>query len=215
MQAITTARLVLRPFRWEDFAAFHRLAYADPEVAPWWTGRTKTAAEVRESFTRKVEQPPGEPGWLAVTLRHTGAVIGGMGLQRWLPDEDTSWLIPERPEDAPLRDPRVLEVELAYVLGRAQWGRGYATEAGRAVLAYGFGELGLARVISPIDSANVRSIGLAERLGCRICRNLHPRPSRYHETPGVIAILERERWAEAAGNLTADASAPPPPQDPP
>lgn len=67
MRVLETPRLVLRPFAWADFAAFYRLAYADPEVAPWWTGRGRTAAEVRPGFARKVAQPVGAPGWLAVT----------------------------------------------------------------------------------------------------------------------------------------------------
>ena len=86
MRVLETARLVLRPFAWTDFAAFHRLAYADPDVATWWTGRVRTADEVRPGFARKVAQAPGAPGWLAVTLRDAGDLVGGIGLQRWLPD---------------------------------------------------------------------------------------------------------------------------------
>jgi RimJ/RimL family protein N-acetyltransferase len=198
MKVLETARLVLRPFGWADLEAFHGIAYADAEVAPWWTGRTRTLDEIRESFARKVEQVPGTPGWLAVTLRATGRLIGGMGLQRWQPDEDAGWFVPEDPEDAPTRDPRVLEVELAYVLGRKFWGHGYATEAGRAVLDYGFGELGVAKVLSPINSVNERSIGLARRLGCRIRRNLHARPSPHHDTPYVYAVMDRREWAATA-----------------
>jgi RimJ/RimL family protein N-acetyltransferase len=119
-----------------------------------------------------VEQTIGEPGWLAMTLENGGALIGGIGLQRWVPDEDTHWFIPEDPEDAPKRDRDFMEVELAYVLGREYWGHGYATEAARAVLAYGFDELGVQKVLSPISSENSRSIALARHLGCRICRNL-------------------------------------------
>ena len=197
MKRLETARLVLRPFRWDDFEPFYALAYADPEVAPQWSGRTKTRDEVRGSFARKVEQPAGKPGWVAITLKDRGTVIGGMGLQRWLPDEDTSWFIPEDPGDAPKRDPRVIEVELAPVLGRAYWGQGYATEAGRALLAYGFTELGVERVLSPIRQSNVRSIALAQRLGCDIRRNVHPHPGMHGE-PQVYATLSRETWAKAA-----------------
>ena len=124
MKTIDTERLVLRPFRWGDFDDFHRLAYADPEVAPWWTGRTKTPDEVKGAFRRKVAQPVGQPGWLAVILKDGGTLIGGIGLQRWTPDEDMSGYIPEDPADAPKRDPDVVEIELTYVLGRAYWGRG-------------------------------------------------------------------------------------------
>ena len=198
MRQLETTRLVLRPFRWDDLEPFHRLAYADAEVAPRWTGRTKTVEEIRDSFAQKVEQPPGKPGWPAITPKEHGALLGGMGRQRWTPDEDTSWFVPEDPEDAPKRHPTVVEVELAYVLGREHWGRGYATEAGRAVLAYGFGELGVQKVLSPISGANARSIALAQRLGCRIRRNLHPRPSRSCDTPYVYAVMERSEWIAAA-----------------
>ena len=194
MKTIDTERLVLRPFRWEDFDDFHQLAYADPAVAPWWTGCTKTPEEVKGAFRRTVEQPIGQPGWLAVILKDGDALIGGIGLQRWTADEDTSWYIPEHPADAPKRDPEVLEVELTYVLGRAYWGHGYATEAAEAVLAYGFGELGVTRMLSPINSENDRSIRLARRVGCRIARNLHPRPSPHQASPGVIAVLESAVW---------------------
>jgi [ribosomal protein S5]-alanine N-acetyltransferase len=198
VKTIETARLVLRPFRWEDFETFHGLAYADPDVARAWTGRTRALDEVRSSFANKVGQPSGMPGWLAVILKDGDTLIGGIGLQRWEPDEDTSWFIPEHPDDAPKRDPAVIEVELSYVLGRAYWDHGYATEAARAVLAYGFGELGVARILSPIGSENTRSIRLAQRLGCRISRNLHPRPSPFWEAPGVIAVMGRREWFQAA-----------------
>ena len=57
------------------------------------------------------------------------------------------------------------EVELGYRLARAYWGRGYATEAARAVLDYAFRVLGLARLIALIDPDNVASIRVAEKLG--------------------------------------------------
>ena len=191
MKTLQTERLLLRPFEWADFEEFHRLAYADPAVAPWWTGRTKTLDEVRGAFAAKVEQRAGQPGWLAIVLRDSGVLIGAIALQRWRADEDASWLVPADPADAPTRDPDVVEVELAYVLGRPYWGLGYATEAARAVLDYGFGELGVRRVISPIFGDNERSIALARRVGCRVVPNLHPRPSRFSDVPGVIAILDR------------------------
>ena len=133
MKVIETTRLVLRPFAWGDLEAFHRLAHADPEVAPQWTGRVKDLDEVRDSFARMVEEPPGAPGWAVLTLKRDGTLIGGMGPLRWLPDEDTHWFLPEVPEDAPRGDPCVTEVELVPVLGRDYWGHGYATDAGRAL----------------------------------------------------------------------------------
>lgn len=57
------------------------------------------------------------------------------------------------------------DFELGWTIGREFWGNGYATEAARGALRYAFEEMGRDHVISLIDPANVRSIGVAERLG--------------------------------------------------
>ncbi len=56
---------------------------------------------------------------------------------------------------------------LWYVLAREAWGRGYAAEAGRAVLAFGFEELRLHRIFVDIDPRNRASLRVAEKLGLR------------------------------------------------
>lgn len=56
-------------------------------------------------------------------------------------------------------------VEIAWRLAAAHWGRGYASEAARAVLDLAFGPLGLDQVVSFTVPANVRSIAVMERLG--------------------------------------------------
>lgn len=57
------------------------------------------------------------------------------------------------------------ETEIGFRLGRAYWGCGFATEAATAVRDYGFGELGLPRLVCLIDPANTASIRVAEKLG--------------------------------------------------
>jgi RimJ/RimL family protein N-acetyltransferase len=59
------------------------------------------------------------------------------------------------------------ETEIGYRLARVHWGKGYATEAARAVRDYGFGTLCMARLISIIDERNIASIGVAEKIGMR------------------------------------------------
>jgi RimJ/RimL family protein N-acetyltransferase len=56
-------------------------------------------------------------------------------------------------------------IGIASRLGRAYWGRGYASEAARAALDYGFGELGLAEIVAVTVPANQRSRRVMERLG--------------------------------------------------
>jgi RimJ/RimL family protein N-acetyltransferase len=62
----------------------------------------------------------------------------------------------------PLED---LGPEIVYSLAPSVWGRGYATEAARAVVAYALGALGLPEVLAEVDEGNAASVAVAERLG--------------------------------------------------
>ena len=59
------------------------------------------------------------------------------------------------------------DVEAAYILRRDRWGRGYATEALRAVLEIGHEQLGLARIVALAYSENDRSRRVMEKAGMR------------------------------------------------
>jgi RimJ/RimL family protein N-acetyltransferase len=68
----------------------------------------------------------------------------------------------------PYHFPAVLPaVEVGWRLRPDVWGRGYATEAGRAALGHGFAGLGLDEVISLVRAGNERSLAVAARLGLR------------------------------------------------
>ena len=57
------------------------------------------------------------------------------------------------------------EVEVAYMIDKAYWRRGLATEAARGIRDYAFNQLGLSRLICMIDGQNAASIGVAEAIG--------------------------------------------------
>jgi ribosomal-protein-alanine N-acetyltransferase len=90
-------------------------------------------------------------GLWATSLRETHEFIGRCGL---LP-----WTIEGR-----------AEVEVAYLLAKPHWGRGLGTEAARAILAYGFEQLHLSRLISLIDPENEASIKVAIKIGMTLER---------------------------------------------
>jgi ribosomal-protein-alanine N-acetyltransferase len=62
------------------------------------------------------------------------------------------------------------DVEIGWFFNRAYQGKGYATEAARAVMEYAFAELHIARLYALIDRFNAPSIALANRLGMRYDR---------------------------------------------
>lgn len=68
-------------------------------------------------------------------------------------------------------------VEIGWRLGAEHWGRGYASEAARAVLMHGFGPLGLKEIVSFTAAQNLRSQAVMQRIGMERCPELdfeHP-----------------------------------------
>ena len=82
-----------------------------------------------------------------------------------------------------------MDVEIGYRLQKAAWGKGYATEGAKALVAKGFSDLGVQRVISVALAVNVASIRVLEKAG------LHLQQKFFDEESGqevVIYALQRE-----------------------
>ena len=140
---LTTRRLVLRRPRLSDAAA--KFAYArDPEV------------------TRYMD-------WVAHTgERDAEAFIQGAAA-RWESGEEYTWSITVEPEDRAIGSVacrvRGHAVDLGYVLARDYWGRGYATEAARAVLDWAATLEGVCRIWATCDVENAASARVLEKIG--------------------------------------------------
>ena len=147
MQILETDRLVLRHLERGDLESLFAL-YRDPEIRRYFPEGTLTRDETRRSSngsSTAIRSTP-ELGLWATIHKPSGRFIGRCGL---LP-----WTIDDRPE-----------VEVAYLLARAFWGQGLATEAARAIVRHAFDRLELSRLICLIDPANQASIRVAERIG--------------------------------------------------
>lgn len=146
---IRTERLLMRGWRAEDRRPF-ALLNADPRVAAHLAG-VMTPGESDEMVERVQEcwRRRGYGLW-AVERVDSGAFIGYVGLWPAL-------------FDAPFTP----AVEVGWRLAAEHWGHGFATEGGRAALAYAFEDLGLAEVVSFTAVGNVRSRRVMERLGMR------------------------------------------------
>ena len=145
MVTLETERLRLRMFRDDDLDAYARIV-ADPEVMRY-LGDGQTLDRV--GAWRQIAMILGHwtlrgYGLWAVEERATGALIGRIGCYN--------------PEGWP-------GFEVGWVLARAYWGKGYATEGARRALEYAFRELGRDHVISLIYPANAASTRVAERIG--------------------------------------------------
>jgi RimJ/RimL family protein N-acetyltransferase len=164
---LETARLVLRQFREDDLDAWARMT-ADPEVMRYVGGATLSREEAWRSigFILGHWKIRGFGLW-AAEEKKTGELVGRIGLYQ--------------PEGWP-------GLEVGWLVERARWGCGFASEGGAASLAYAFDTLGARRVISVIEPPNTASIRVAEKLGERFCERRQLQGKQ-------VAIYEIERAA--------------------
>jgi len=146
---LSTPRLRLRPWRESDFEPFAAMN-ADPAVMehfPSVATRTESDA-MAERIMAKMEAQ----GWGLWALEVIGGepFIGFTGLG--VPGFEAYF--------TPC-------TEVGWRLARSAWGNGYATEAARAALAFGFDELGLPEIVSFTAVTNTRSAAVMERLGMK------------------------------------------------
>ena len=167
MDEVCTERLRLRRFRAGDAEAFAAIN-ADPLVVRYLGGEIDRAAS--DALLGRIMAHWDEHGFglWAAELRDGGRMVGFVGLS------------------IPGFLPAVLPaVEVGWRLASDVWGLGLATEGGRAGIEWGFGSLGLDRIISIIDPDNVASLRVAEKLGMRPGRDEHHagsgRPLRVYE----------------------------------
>jgi RimJ/RimL family protein N-acetyltransferase len=144
---LRTERLLLRPWRAADHAPFAELN-ADPAVMEYFPS-TLTRPE-SDALAERIAldiQWRGYGLW-AVELPDETPFIGFVGLSATEADM-----------------PFAQTIEVGWRLARAYWGRGLASEAARAALAYGFDELELDEIVALTAVGNVRSRRVMERLG--------------------------------------------------
>lgn len=142
---VETPRLLLRPPEARDVQVMFEI-HQDPEV-------------VRHIGT-------GIPGDIAVAWRNVAIMIGHWQMLGFGP-----WIITGRETGEILGRVGMWDsaggpgVELGWMLRREAWGQGYATEAARAALDWGWAHTGYDYVISEIHLTNTPSIRIAEKLG--------------------------------------------------
>ena len=168
---LETARLRMRLFRPGDLDRMCEIT-RDPEVVRYiGYGNPLTREETRDNLGRIMDgfRRRGYGRW-ALERRDTGMLVGYCGLSSGNPE---------------------VGIELAYMLARAEWGRGLALEAGRAALRYGFETLGVASIAGLALRGNARSCKVLERLGMKFVRH-----AQYFEFVCAHYALARADWRD-------------------
>jgi RimJ/RimL family protein N-acetyltransferase len=163
---LRTERLVLRPVTAGDHAVL-RAHWAAPDVRRFlFDGATLSADEIAE------------------TIEDSARDFGRAGFGLWLVHENGGTDLVGTAGLRPLED---LGLEIFYSLAPGSWGKGYATEAARAVLDHALGPLGLPEVLAEVDEGNTASVAVIERLG------MIP----FGVVPGLLGPMTRYRKTSA------------------
>ncbi len=152
MLILQTPRLTLRHFEPSDLDALYAL-YRDPQVRRHFPDGTLTREQTREELEWFRNGHPRHPelGLWATLERGTGAFLGRCGLLPWTIDG-------------------AFEVELAYLIDKARWREGLATEAALAIVEHARSTLKLRRLICLVMPGNDASAGVATKVGMKFER---------------------------------------------
>jgi [ribosomal protein S5]-alanine N-acetyltransferase len=171
---LITERLILRPVTAEDQAVL-QAHWDTPDVRRFlFDGAMLSPAEITKTIVES----------------QRGFAAAGYGL--WLVSErdGTEMVGTELVGTAGLRPLEDLGLEIFYSLAPRSWGRGYATEAARAVVEHALGPLRLPEVLAEVDEGNAASVAVVKRLGM----------TAFAVVPGVLGPMTRyRRTAQSQG----------------
>ncbi|NJM09464.1 MAG: GNAT family N-acetyltransferase [Bdellovibrionaceae bacterium] len=149
MMTLITERLSLRSYKTEDWERLHIYA-SDPDFSKYEFWGPNTLEDTHRFIAEMVQQAAITPRYkfdLAVCLKENGLMIGGCGIRR---ETELSQV-----------------ANLGWAINPDFQGKGYATEAARALIEYGFQKLGLSVIYATCDTRNAPSYKVMEKVGMR------------------------------------------------
>jgi RimJ/RimL family protein N-acetyltransferase len=168
MTILTTERLTLRPLAPDDAPAYAAIRY-HPEVVKWMLPAPADPLEAAHAAIDRYTKGWRERSYGPWGLFREGRLIGHAGLN----------FVPE-----------FGETEVLWSLHPGSWGHGFATEAARAALDFGFRTLDMKLIFAVTRPDNRASQAVMTRLGLTYRKNVV-----YRQTDSVWFDIARESWA--------------------
>lgn len=180
---LITERLLLRPWEETDMYDLYEQA-KNPNVGPPAGWPVHASPEHSRMVIQTVFSKPGE---YAIVPRTVRKAVGAVDLKF---GSDANICLGEN------------ESEIGYWIGEDYWGNGYVPEAVKALLQYGFEELGLERIWCLCRIENGKSVRVQEKCGFRFVRNGTIDDPVYGVLEMRFTALTREEWSSLAETET-------------
>jgi ribosomal-protein-alanine N-acetyltransferase len=161
---LESTRLLFRSHVAGDLDAFCAME-TDAEVRRYVGGAPRTREAAEQRFWERAMHPvEGRLATWATVLKEDGRYIGRCGLYPNIRGEQKI----------------AGEAVLAFYIARQFWGQGFASEAGRAFVEFGFDELKLERIVTAVQVENTASVRVLEKLGFVVISHETGPRSFYH-----------------------------------
>jgi ribosomal-protein-alanine N-acetyltransferase len=151
---LESERLLFRQHVAGDIEAYCAMDM-DPDVRRYIGGSPRQREEAEKRFKRALEPVKGRLSMWATIYKPTGAYVGRCGIYPHFNHD--GGIIPG-------------EASLGLYIAKEYWGRGFATEAGRAFIELGFNELEINRIVTMVQVGNYASVRVLEKLGFELVR---------------------------------------------
>ena len=149
-KTITTSRLILRQFRYEDAVGMYKNWASDPEVVKFLTWPAHKDVELTKILLSDWIERYTDSAYYNWVIYHKedGEIIGNISVVHL--------------------DEKIEAAEIGYCMGKAWWGQAIMPEALKAVIAYLFSEVNLNRIAACYDSNNPKSGRVMEKAGMKL-----------------------------------------------
>ncbi len=173
---VETERLILRELNKEDFASIHSYV-SDPEVCRYQTWGPNSEADTQCFLDGSIKYQFDSPRYhyeIAVVTRADNKLIGSCSIH--------------------ITNLQNREGSIGYCYNKQYWRSGYASEAAKAIIKFGFEDLNLHRIFATCDPNNIGSSKVLEKIGMK--REGHLRENMWQKGKWrdsfVYSILEDE-----------------------
>ena len=190
------------------------LVHSDEDVSSWYDNEKPTLEQMerRAKIMGDSWRFHGVHKWLAYD-RVSGEVVGRGGLSRTPVDDDWGQIYAFLPAEPWVRvahesrQPFAAHanwLEIGWAVRRKFWGSGYASEIGKAGLAFAFNVLGVQAVVSCTVRHNVRSRSVMDRIGMTYAGEIRSRgmvegaEGEQDDAPYAVSVLLQRDWARSS-----------------
>lgn len=146
---LSSERLLFRQYIPEDMDAYCAMEM-DADVRRYVGGQPRSREDAERRFIGTQESVENRLSMWATVLKETGQYIGRCGIYPHFSSDGN--IIPD-------------EGTLAFYIAKPFWNNGYATEASRAFIEFGFGQLGLKKIVAHVQAGNDASVHILKKLG--------------------------------------------------